>query len=77
MGPDKYSKRSLPLKKIIKGGEVMTVLKETEFKPDWKLTPTQDMAVRLSIALCKHIPAWPGATDEELKAVAIEILKSK
>lgn len=46
----------------------------SEFKPDWELTPVEDMQVKLSLALYKHIPNWPGATDEQLEAVAREIM---
>jgi ribosome modulation factor len=44
------------------------------FNPDWKLSPTEGMAVKLSLALYKHVPNWPGATDEQLESVAVEIL---
>ena len=43
------------------------------FTPNWKLGPAESMAVKLSIALSRHIPNWPGATDEQLEAVAAEI----
>jgi hypothetical protein len=48
---------------------------KTTFEPDWTLTPAESMAAKLTIALSKHIPGWPGATDEQLAAVAEEILK--
>lgn len=48
-----------------------------EFNPDWQLSPKDSIAVTLSIALAKHIPGWPGATDEELAAVADAIGSSK
>lgn len=44
-----------------------------EFNPDWELTPIESLAVKLSMALARHIPDWPGATDEQLAAVAREI----
>ena len=40
------------------------------FNPDWKLSPVDQMQVDLSLALTKHVPGWPGATDEQLEAVA-------
>lgn len=47
------------------------------FTPDWILSPTETMAVKLSIALSRHVPNWPGATDEQLAAVAAEILETQ
>ena len=41
-----------------------------EFTPDWKLSQQDQLQVYLSIALAKHVPGWPGATDEQLAAVA-------
>jgi hypothetical protein len=41
-----------------------------EFTPDWKLSQQDQLQVHLSIALTKHVPDWPGATDEQLAAVA-------
>jgi len=41
-----------------------------EFTPDWKLSQQDQLQVYLSIALTKHVPGWPGATDEQLAAVA-------
>lgn len=46
-----------------------------EFEPDWTLNPVDRMSVNLSIALAKHIPGWPGATDEQLMAVSREIIE--
>lgn len=48
---------------------------ENKFDPDWTLNPVDRMSVNLSIALAKHIPGWPGATDEQLNAVAREIIE--
>lgn len=45
-----------------------------EFKPNWELSPVDKLAVRLTLALGRHIPDWPGATDEQLEAVASEIM---
>lgn len=44
-----------------------------EFNPDWELNATESLAVALTISLAKHIPNWPGATDEQLAAVAVDI----
>ena len=44
------------------------------FTPDWKLTQEQRVVVALTLALSKHIPGYPGATDEQLEAVAREVL---
>jgi hypothetical protein len=46
----------------------------TEFKPDWKLSPAEQMQVDLSLALTKHVPGWPGATDEQIEAVARQVI---
>ncbi len=46
-----------------------------EFKPNWKLTHVEKIAVKLSLALYKHVPHWPGATDEQLEAVSKDILQ--
>ena len=46
------------------------------FDLDWKLEPVDAVAVRLSLALTKHIPGWPGATDEQLTEVAQDIIDS-
>jgi hypothetical protein len=44
-----------------------------EFTPDWKLSQQDQLQVHLSIALTKHVPGWPGATDEQLAAVAADL----
>lgn len=46
-----------------------------EFEPEWTLDPVERMSVNLSISLSKHIPNWPGATDEQLMAVAKDIVE--
>ena len=46
-----------------------------EFNPDWKLSPQQQMQVALSLSLPKHIPDWPGCTDEQMEAVAADLLR--
>lgn len=45
-----------------------------QFRPDWQLPPHSQIAVRLKIALSRYVPHWPGATDEELDAVAAYLL---
>jgi hypothetical protein len=45
-----------------------------EFTPDWKLSQQDQLQVHLSIALAKHVPGWPGATDEQLAAVAADLM---
>ncbi len=55
--------------------KVIVRLRDNQFRPNWTLTPSECLAVRLSLALYKHVPGWTGATDEQLEAVANEILK--
>jgi hypothetical protein len=45
------------------------------FTPDWGLTPVEALAVTLNLSLNAHIPGWPGCTDEQLDAVATDVLK--
>lgn len=47
-----------------------------EFKPNWQLSPKDKLAVALTLSLSKHVPGWTGATDEELGAVAADVLAS-
>jgi len=47
----------------------------SDFKPDWKLDPWEQMAVALTLALPKHIPNWPGCTDEQMAAVVMDVLE--
>jgi hypothetical protein len=47
-----------------------------EFTPDWKLSQQDQLQVHLSIALAKHVPGWPGCTDEQLGAVAADLLQT-
>src|SRR4030095_6737861 len=44
-----------------------------EFNPDWKLSPIDSAAVKLSLALHRHVPNWPGATDEQIAAIVKEM----
>lgn len=44
-----------------------------KFEPDWDLLPEEKLANALSIALCRHMPEWPGTTDEVLSAITKEI----
>lgn len=41
---------------------------------DWTLSAEDVVAVHLSLSLSKHVPDWPGATDEQLSAVARAII---
>jgi len=41
---------------------------------DWVLSADDIVQVILSIALSKHVPGWTGATDEQLLAVANDII---
>jgi hypothetical protein len=43
------------------------------FCPDWELTIGETLAVALTISLAKHIPNWPGATDEQFASVAADL----
>lgn len=45
-----------------------------EFKPDWSLTENESAQVALSLALTRYVPGWPGATNEQLGAVASDVL---
>jgi hypothetical protein len=46
-----------------------------EWKPNWTLDPADKMAVTLSMALYRHCKdTFHGATDEQLQAVAMDIL---
>lgn len=44
------------------------------FKPNWTLQPRDKIAVALTLALTRHVSGWNGATDEELFAVANDLL---
>lgn len=46
------------------------------FNPDWTLTTIEHLQVWLSLALGQHVPEWPGATDEQLEAVATALSKN-
>lgn len=45
----------------------------SDFKPDWKLDPVDQIAVALTLALSKHVPNWPGCTDEQMELIAREV----
>ena len=47
-----------------------------EFNPDWLgLMPPEDvLQVALTLTLSKHVPGWPGATDEQLERVARDLI---
>ncbi len=48
----------------------------TNFKPDWELSPREVLAVALSLALNRSVPGWGGATDEQLDAVAGDVIEA-
>ena len=41
---------------------------------DWTMSATERAQCALSIALSRHIPNWTGATDEQLAAVARDVI---
>lgn len=41
---------------------------------DWTVSAEDLIAVTLSIALAQNVTHWPGATDEQLSAVAKEVI---
>ena len=41
---------------------------------DWTVSADERLQAVLSLALTKNVPGWPGATDEQLEAVAHDIL---
>jgi hypothetical protein len=49
--------------------------KRQPFRPDYSLTPAEALTITLNLALNKHIPNWPGCTDEQLEAVAEEVIE--
>lgn len=49
---------------------------ERGFNPDWQLDAKQTLRVHLSLLLDRHVPKWPGATDEQLEAVANGLLEA-
>jgi hypothetical protein len=44
--------------------------------PDWTPSDQDKTAVALTLALSKHIPDWPGATDDQLADVAKAVLSA-
>ncbi len=48
----------------------------SNFKPDWSLAPRDVLSVALTLALHRSVPGWGGATDEQLDAVAGDIIES-
>ncbi len=57
--------------------ELEGLLGATDFKPNWTLSQKAALAVTLTISLSRHIPDWPGCTDEQLGLVAEDILKER
>lgn len=47
----------------------------SEFRPDWCLSAQEALAVTLSLSLHAHVPGWGGCTDEQLMAVAADVLE--
>lgn len=43
---------------------------------DWVVTADDLVQTQLSLSLSKHVPGWPGATDEQLWEVAREIINA-
>ena len=43
---------------------------------DWTLCAADIVQAQLSVSLSRHVPGWPGATDEQLAAVAREIVNA-
>ncbi len=41
---------------------------------DWVLSADDIVQVTLSLALHKHVPGWPGATDEQLFEIAKAVI---
>ena len=41
---------------------------------DWILSAADVVQAQLSVSLHRHVPGWAGATDEQLAAVAREII---
>lgn len=57
----------------------MNLIADRQYPPpldgaDWTVSAVDLVAVTLSIALSQRVPGWPGATDEQLSAVAREII---
>ena len=46
----------------------------SNFKPDWTLEPREVLAVALTLALSRSVPNWRGATDEQIDAVAGDLI---
>lgn len=43
---------------------------------DWVVSADDIVQVQLSLSLAKHVPNWPGATDDQLFKVACEIINA-
>lgn len=50
-------------------------MSKNEFKPDWTLDQQEALCVQLSMSLCRHAKLWQGATDNELLAIAADIIR--
>jgi len=43
---------------------------------DWEVSADDVVQVALSLSLTRHVPNWPGATDDQLFEVAQEIINA-
>jgi len=43
---------------------------------DWVVSADDVVQAQLSVSLSKHVPGWPGATDEQLFEVAQDIINA-
>lgn len=43
---------------------------------DWVVGADDIVQVHLSLSLTKHVPGWPGASDDQLWAVAQDIINA-
>lgn len=50
-------------------------VKTEPFNPDWRLSQEEAMAVALTLSLNRHVPGWPGCDDEQLLAVARDVIE--
>lgn len=48
---------------------------EETFNPDWSLSAGEALAVTISLSLHAHVPGWGGCTDEQLMAIAADVLE--
>lgn len=41
---------------------------------DWRVSAGDKVSVALTLSLSRHVPGWVGATDEQLAAVAADVI---